>query len=360
MEAKESDHAFNNDEWVFEPVWEGYRAITEINDSGIRFYDKGGNNLSGKYPRLLEDLQSIKHEVILDGVVIIADEDGKPNLRILENYKAEPGFALQYQVFDILWLDGKPTTGLPLKQRKALLMEVLPASDGIRFSGHVEGKGIPLSEAVADKGIKGIVAKKSDGIYLPGKLSSDWLIINAYETTTTAILGYTVTSNNQHMLESLILGRQVSERLIYAGQVKLKPGESKKDLLLNKLSAFKTDSPQAEIPLKTGLKITWVRPVLEAQIKFKGYLKNDELNEPYFLKIFPPEKINSTQMQPAKSVKSSVKKSSVESKKRDLGKDEFIVKNGRISVAVSHPDKVYFPGENITQKNGGGILPVDS
>ena len=86
MLAKEIDESFDNGDWLFEIKWDGYRAISEINDGEVRLYSRNGNSFINSYPLVVNALKKIKHNVILDGEVVVLNEKGLSDFQKLQHY----------------------------------------------------------------------------------------------------------------------------------------------------------------------------------------------------------------------------------------------------------------------------------
>src|SRR3989337_308886 len=119
MKAQLTDlPAFNSPDWVFEIKWDGYRAIAEINKSGNKLYSRNGLTFDKAYPKVFEALKSIKAEVVIDGEIVVFDENGKPNFQKLQNYQNRDKFVIQYYVFDCLKFKGKSITHFTFNRKK--------------------------------------------------------------------------------------------------------------------------------------------------------------------------------------------------------------------------------------------------
>ncbi len=126
MLAKETDYPFDNENWLFEIKWDGYRAISEKKKNKVLLYSRNGINFKSTYPLVVDQLKNIKADAVLDGEIVVLDADGKPDFQFLQHYSENRNRPIQYCVFDLLKLNGKNTISLPLIDRKELLKEVIP------------------------------------------------------------------------------------------------------------------------------------------------------------------------------------------------------------------------------------------
>ncbi len=107
MLAGISKNPFDDKDWIFEIKWDGYRAITEIEKGEIKFYSRNGIDFSQRFPAIFQALKKIKHDVILDGEVVLLNEKNLPDFQKLQHYETNLNYPLIYYVFDILELNGK-------------------------------------------------------------------------------------------------------------------------------------------------------------------------------------------------------------------------------------------------------------
>src|SRR5690606_10379486 len=177
MKAQLSDlPAFDNEGWIFEIKWDGYRAIAKVGNSP-KLYSRNGLTFDRAYPKVFEALSRIKKDAVLDGEIVVFDEKGRPNFQKLQNYKSNDSYVIQYYVFDCIRAEGKDLTDLEVLERKKILKKILPKSDVIIYCDHVDGEGKALFREMKKMGLEGMIAKRKDSKYYIGKRSPDWLKI---------------------------------------------------------------------------------------------------------------------------------------------------------------------------------------
>ena len=183
MLAKETNEPFDDKNWLFEIKWDGYRAVSEIRKDKILLYSRNGLNFQPTYPVVVNQLNTIKEEVVLDGEIVVLNDDGKPDFQFLQHYSENQNRPIQYCVFDLLELNGKDTTKLPLSDRKELLKEIIPPDDPVlKYSDHLIADGKSFFKVSTDKDLEGIMAKKIDSKYFPGRRTTEWLKIKNHKT----------------------------------------------------------------------------------------------------------------------------------------------------------------------------------
>ena len=175
MLASLGDAPFDHPNWVFELKWDGYRAIAECNNSSIKLYSRNGLSFNERYPVIVQQLQRMKLHAVLDGEVVLFNEDDRPDFQKLQHYDSNRHLPLVYYVFDILSLEKKDLCSLPLIERKKILKKILKKNSVIRYSDHFEEKGVAFFEEVRKQKLEGIMAKKSESLYVPGIRTKEWL-----------------------------------------------------------------------------------------------------------------------------------------------------------------------------------------
>jgi bifunctional non-homologous end joining protein LigD len=121
MFATLSDKPFNDDEWIFEIKWDGYRAIAEVQRGDVKLYSRNGLSFKSLYPAVADALSKIQTDLVLDGEIVFINDEGKPDFQKLQQYGDTRNGRLIYYAFDCLSINGKAITNLPLLERKQIL-----------------------------------------------------------------------------------------------------------------------------------------------------------------------------------------------------------------------------------------------
>jgi len=278
-------------------------------------------------------------------------------------------------VFDILWLNGKDLTQVPLSERREILKSIMPEIDKIRLSENFEVDGIEFFETVKKMGLEGMMAKKSDSIYAPGKRSKDWLKIKANKRQEMVIGGYTKNADSSKAFSSLLLGVYDKGKLIYTGKAGTGfSDKQQKEMLkqfkplirktnpfaqipdINKASRFRPNPPHAEA--------VWMKPELVCEVNYTEMTADGIMRHPAFEAMRTDKQakdvINETALAiNALTSKGKTKTSKVFSAagKRDLPSflnpaDETQVSkiNGH-DLTFTHLNKIYWPKEKITKRD---------
>ena len=166
---------FSHQEWLFEPKWDGWRAMCFVRDSEVRFVSRRRNSLNERFPELKQIGQDIKaNAAVLDGEIVALDKTGLPRFDGLRSRRVHTWVV--FYVFDLLYLDGFDLTGCPLVKRKGLLKSILPKDNTgrLRFTDHIDGRGERLFEKFEALNLEGMVMKRKDSVYSCMR-SRDWL-----------------------------------------------------------------------------------------------------------------------------------------------------------------------------------------
>ena len=128
------EEPFSRDGWLFEIKWDGYRAIGSKHGSDTHLYSRNSIDFAKKFPPVFEALHDFKHDVIVDGEIVVIDKEGAPHFEWLQNWSRTPEGTLHYYIFDIMWCDGHDLRTMPLTDRKKVLKYILPKNDVLRYS----------------------------------------------------------------------------------------------------------------------------------------------------------------------------------------------------------------------------------
>jgi len=282
MKAQLSDlPAFDNEGWIFEIKWDGYRAIAEVGKSP-KLYSRNGLTFDRAYPKVFEALSRIKKDAVLDGEIVVFDEKGRPNFQKLQNYKSNDSYVIQYYVFDCIRAEGKDLTDLEVLERKKILKKILPKSDVIIYCDHVDGEGKALFREMKKMGLEGMIAKRKDSKYYIGKRSPDWLKIKNIQTQEAIIVGFSEPKGSRSYFGSLLLAVKKGRKLVHIGNVGTGFTDKSLKELHAKLKPLIRKTSPLNVPIKETSDITWVDPVLVCNIKYTEMTDDGSVRHPVF------------------------------------------------------------------------------
>lgn len=199
MQPKIIEEPFNSDDYLFEPKLDGHRLIVSFINGQVAMYTRHSNEVARQYPELFNVPVDSHIDVVFDGEVARVREDGTNDFEeLMQRFQlgkltkikdASRTHPVRYFVFDILYLNGKSLTHLPLIKRKEILARILKPNAYYRLTMSIEQQGEALFQAIGDIGLEGIVAKKKNSKYVSSR-SNKWLKIINYQYAEVAISGY--------------------------------------------------------------------------------------------------------------------------------------------------------------------------
>ena len=271
--------------WLYEPKWDGYRAIVTVRGGEATLTSRNGNDLTGRFRDVA---RAVVHAVrtpsaVLDGEVCALDESGTARFESLQSGSGR----LVLMVFDLLVLDEEPVHDRPLAERRQLLEEVIdPASETVRLSPAFDD-GPALLEAAKAQGLEGVVAKRADAPYRAGRRTPEWQKLKLRLEDDFPIVGFTRGTGRRTRLGALVLGRRGDDGLHWAGNVGSGLADGDLDRLLAALGPLaRATSPLVRTPRMPRVRaadVTWVEPVLSAQVAYAEQTREGRLRAPVFL-----------------------------------------------------------------------------
>lgn len=276
------DEPFDKDGWLFEMKWDGYRAVASKHGDEIELYSRADNDFSAQYPPIAEALRTLNHDIILDGEIIVTDAEGIPHFEQLQNWRKKPTGFLVYCAFDILWYDGRDVRDMPLIERKKLLKSVLPEKSILRYSDHIEDRGIKLFSQIKAHHLEGMVAKKADSPYRENNRGAAWLKIKTHLRQEVVIGGYTEPRGGRKYLGSLLVGLYKNGEFVYVGHSGGGiPDEARKELLQKLSKIERKTSPFTTTP-KPNAPVHWVKPKVICEMSFSEWTSDGRMRQPVF------------------------------------------------------------------------------
>ena len=285
--------------WIYELKFDGFRVLAIKKGKKIQLISRNENDLTKKFAEVTDPLLDLPcNECVIDGEVVALDEEGRSSFQLLQAYEMEAQKPpLYYYLFDLLQLDGKDLTKLPLTNRKELL-EALVANlaDPIRYSGSLGEDAPALLREVRRRGLEGLIGKRVDSAYEPGRRSGAWIKLKCVDEQEFVIGGYTPPAGARQHFGALLVGFYEKKKLLFAGKVGTGFDTKMLALLHRKFQEeARDDCPFANLPSKQGgqwvqgitpgmmRKCHWVNPVFVCQVKFAEWTRDAKLRAPVFL-----------------------------------------------------------------------------
>lgn len=288
MLARPAEAPFSSEDWLFEVKWDGIRAISYVRE-GLSIRSRNQKELIDTFPELNE-LKDLTRNTVMDGEIVVM-KDGRPDFQALIQRKqnTRPGdirymsarFPATYVIFDILEKDGEELLEVPLIERKRILKDSVREGKFAVLSIFVENTGEAYYRAAMEKGIEGIMAKKKQSAYEPGKRSSNWLKMKREKTCDCVIFGYTEgEGDRESTFGSLVLGLYDDAVPVFIGKVGTGFSQEAREHLKSALDAYKVDTGVDE-----DREITWLRPELVCEVGYQSITDDGKLRIPVFKRL---------------------------------------------------------------------------
>jgi bifunctional non-homologous end joining protein LigD len=282
MLATSVEKPFDDPEWLFEIKWDGYRAVSFIEDGKVRLVSRNQNDLTAQFAEMRDLPKSVRAKTaILDGELVALDEEGRASFSLMQrrtgirqgnrHAAARRDVPVVYYVFDLLYADGYDLRRVSLEERKKVLAKILTSRDLVRYSDYYPGQGVALFEAAKQKGLEGILAKHRSSCY-EERRTREWLKIKITQTLDCVIGGYTDPEGSRQYFGSVVLGLYDKKgNLIHVGQA----GTGFSQRTLKEISQLLEQLQTNHSPFYGGVdslrKVHWVKPELVAEIKFSEW-----------------------------------------------------------------------------------------
>jgi len=302
MLATVADAMPNGEEWTFEPKYDGIRILAFVADGSVSLLSRNGNSKTAQFPEIVAALAGLsrarKKPFVLDGEIVALDGDTPARFQQLQSRMHATDRAaiaahredrpVAYVVFDVL-LDGDEALIHEAQHvRRAHLLQLLipPVPHVLRVSDSLEGNATTLLDEARDRGWEGVIAKRKDAMYEPGKRSRAWLKLKVEQRQEFVVGGFTEPRNSRQHIGAILLGyHDEAENLVYAGHTG--GGFSRQTLteMYRRLAPLeRKTSPFVKEP-RTNERAHWVRPRVVVEVKFNEWTADRKLRQPIFVGV---------------------------------------------------------------------------
>jgi bifunctional non-homologous end joining protein LigD len=277
------EEPFDRGGWIFEVKWDGYRSIAIVKNGKPKLFSRAGKVFTGKFPAIEATLKGLPFDAVFDGEIAVLDEKGRSEFQMLQDYLLSRKGRLVYYVFDCLYAGSYDLRQLPLERRMEILEKVLPVSDTVRLSGHVAREGKKFFRAAEKNGLEGIMAKDLSSRYLSGVRSQEWLKIKAMKRQEAVVGGFTSGRASRKYFGALVLGLYKEGALTFVGHAGTGFDERGLAAMHAKLKPLATDQCPFERKPRTNMPVTWVKPEVVVEVKFREWTKDGLMRQPVVL-----------------------------------------------------------------------------
>ncbi|MEO6885632.1 MAG: non-homologous end-joining DNA ligase, partial [Jatrophihabitantaceae bacterium] len=279
--------------WRLEGKWDGIRAVAYVGDGPLELLSRAGNDITGAYPELAELAAAVAgHSVILDGEIVADGRGGIPDFGLLQQrmglteprdvIAARARVPVRYLAFDLLWLDGISLLRKTYDDRRRLLDALGISGDFVAAPAQLAGSPAQALAASERRKLEGIVAKRADSVYLPGRRTGSWIKIKHRSAQEVVIVGWRPGAGRRTGgIGSLLMAVPVGDRLRYAGRV----GTGFTDAMLDRLAgqlkplARATAASVTDVPAADAADAVWVKASLVGEVLHAGWTADRRLRQ---------------------------------------------------------------------------------
>ncbi len=289
MLATLTHHHFSDPDWIFEPKFDGERALAFRHDDRVRLMSRNRKNLNDTYPELAQALAELPvRDFVIDGEIVTFDDGISSFSRLQERMQiseredaVSSDVEVFFYVFDLPYLEGYRLDALALRRRKVLLKQVFEFGREIRYTTHRNEQGEDYHRYACQQGWEGIIAKRADSPYRHSR-STDWLKFKCGNGQELVIGGFTEPHGQRTGFGALLVGYFEDGRLRYAGKVGTGYDDDFLARFRRRLDAIeRKTSPFDDAVDEDG--VHWVSPKLVGEFGFTEWTSDGKLRHPRFL-----------------------------------------------------------------------------
>ena len=355
MLATITEEPFNNSEWQFEIKWDGYRSLAYLDKGSVQLRSRNNLSFNQKYPRITEALKKWPVNAVVDGEIVVLNNEGKSDFKALQEWQYQQSGEMFFYVFDILWLDGISLMNLPLAERKDILKQLTPESGLIRYSESIDEIGIDFYAIAKQNGLEGIIAKEKNSLYQPGLRTKSWLKIKVEHKHEAVICGFTRNKDTDRLFSSLVLGVFKENQFVFMGQVGTGFTEATQAELMKKMKPLITKvCPFQDVP-KTTAPTVWIKPSLVCEVKYTELTPDGLMRHPSFQGLREDKTILDINIEESENEAKPIKKTRRAKKQTpvsdlvDAQKEQSIVELNGHELKLTNLKKLFWIQEKISK-----------
>jgi bifunctional non-homologous end joining protein LigD len=282
-------------EWSFEVKWDGIRAIAYAQPGRLRLESRNLREITDGYPELRGLIgQLAMREAVLDGEIVAFDESGRPSFERLQSRmnvtsagavrRLAASTPVVYAIFDLIYLEGRSLMAEPYEARRAALEALELGGPAWRVPGAHPGAGTALLQATKSQALEGIVAKRLDSRYEPGRRTTSWLKIKHTLRQELVICGWLPGEGRRtERIGALLMGvYEPGGELRYAGRVGTGFTDRTLAELAERLAALRSETSPFEVAPKLPRNAVFVEPRLVAEIEFREWTSDGVMRAPSY------------------------------------------------------------------------------
>jgi bifunctional non-homologous end joining protein LigD len=321
--------------WEYEIKWDGYRIVARVAGGEAVLRSRKDQDYSERFANVAKELvKALKTpDAVVDGEVCALDDLGRPSFSAMQ--QGEAGTPIVYYVFDLLEVEGQPVIDLPLSERRKRLQKLLDKRNRtVQFSESF-ADGEALYKAAGEQQLEGVMGKRLDSRYEPGKRSRNWLKFKTHGEQELVVAGYTRGKGRREWsFGALVLATNGPDGLQWAGNVGTGFDDAEQERLLKKLRPLeRKTSPFTKPPKMPRIRkddIVWVEPKLVAEVSFAEWTHDGRLRAPVYLGLRDDKDASEVRRETPDPIPDTIRK-------------------GKRTLRLSNLDKLYWPDDGITK-----------
>jgi DNA ligase D-like protein (predicted ligase) len=279
--------------WLHEIKLDGYRMHARRDARRVQILTRRGNDWTDKYPSIADAIAGLPaKDAFLDGKLCGVLPDGRTVFNLIQNASDAGQGLLVYSLFDLLFIDGKDITGLPLVDRKARLKTLLNgAPSSLVYNDHQIGHRPAFHRLACERGLEGIVSKRINGRYEPDQRT--WLKTKCLNRQEFVVVGWSDPEVIRHRVGALLLGYYTPDgKLVYAGRADAGTPDAELERLWRRLQPLAVDKMPLSAPPSRGgrfgsplvlSRVHWVRPEMVVEVSYVEWTPDGLLRHVVYL-----------------------------------------------------------------------------
>jgi DNA ligase D-like protein (predicted ligase) len=293
MECQKVDQIPEGELWQYELKLDGYRTIAIKQNGEVQLFSRNGRSFNSRFPSIVQTLETLRAKrFLVDGEIVALDEHGKHSFALLQNIKTSKA-PVRFYIFDLLHIENDDLTQKTLEKRRHRLEEEFPAlPENVQLSPILLGEARKVLTAVKEFEFEGLIAKRLDSSYEPGKTSEKWQKHKTQRSDDFLVGGYIP---GQHGIDQLVVGEMRDSGFYYVDSVKNGFVPATRQRVFDAIDSTEIERcPFVNLPEKKGIykmdrkkmkKVRWVQPRVIAEIAFNERTQAGHLRHSKFLRL---------------------------------------------------------------------------
>lgn len=367
------DQPVDDDDWLYEIKWDGYRAVSFMNKQEIELKSRNDKSFNEKFYPIVAALKDWNINAILDGEVVVVNDKGLANFGGLQNWRSEADGELLYYVFDIMWYNGFDLKSLPLTARREILKQLMPDHPLIHLSKDFDTSGTEFLAAAKKMDLEGIIAKRKNSTYEVDRRGGNWLKIKSNKRQEVVIGGYTKNDDTSKPFSALLVGVFEKGKFVYTGKIGTGFNIKTQKEMLAQFEPLITDKPQFSAepdinkpsrfrPNPPRAKATWLKPQLICEVSFTEMTSDGVMRHPSFEGMRADKKAKEVVLEKEKDTKEVIGENEIEKyisppkggKRKTLLNPTDETQGRKVNgndLKFTNLSKIYWPIEKITKRD---------